>query len=311
MSSINLKAPTLNFTPIDNNFIDIHLRNAHGDFVKVYIYMLRKAYSGLGFSIEEASDTLGLTQSDVIKALEYWEETGITSGLADGDIRFSTIQPDSSQSKVYYDKGMKEMLDGVERLVGRLLSPKELQTYLDFAASYEFTPELIVLLVEYCTSKMKTDIRYIEKVALAWNEAGIRTLQDAQNYITKHEDKWKQYRAILGYMGIKDGDIAKPQEEAMERWLYKYGFSLDVIQEACKICILKLNESNFNYIEAILSNWNKSGYKTLADIKGHSKKPKTDKKAPVNRTANNSNKRQYDMEKLEKLLLGRSDNNAE
>ena len=54
-----------------------------------------------------------------------------------------------------------------------------------------FSPELILLLINYCVTKGKNNYRYIEKVAIAWNDLNIKTVDDAQEHIRKTEDKWE------------------------------------------------------------------------------------------------------------------------
>ena len=72
------------------------------------------------------------------------------------------------------------------------------------ARDFDFSSELILILIEYCVSKGKSDYRYIEKVAMAWNDMKITTVEQAQNYIKKTEDKWIKIRKILTYLGIKN-----------------------------------------------------------------------------------------------------------
>ena len=45
----------------------------------------------------------------------------------------------------------------------------------------------------------------------------INNIDDAQNYIKKHEDKWINIRKILNYLGIKNPDIMKPQEDMIRK----------------------------------------------------------------------------------------------
>jgi len=44
----------------------------------------------------------------------------------------------------------------------------------------DFSTDLIEYLVEYCVSKGHTSIRYIEKVALAWADNHITTVEQAK-----------------------------------------------------------------------------------------------------------------------------------
>jgi DnaD/phage-associated family protein len=309
MTPVRIKMPSSGFTPIDNLFIDKYLANSRGDFIKVYIYCLRLGFDNQETGIDKIASALNLLETDVIKAFEYWEDQGIMQLSPEGSIEIFPVGSTLNQNTaLYFNNQIKEMLGDLERLVGRPLSSKEVSVYMGTIEDFGFTPELVSLLVEYCSSKNKTDIRYIEKVALGWYDAGVRTYEDAQNHITKHEDKWIKYRAILNFLGIKDSEVSKPQEEIMEKWLNKYKFPIDVIFEAARICILRINEANFSYIDAILGDWYKNGIKSLEDVKKAGKKPRVQKKTNnQNSFASYGGQRQYDIRELEKQLLGRGD----
>lgn len=308
MTDIEIRVPFMDFTPLDNAFIDEYLKEANGDFVKVYLICLRLGHLRETSSIEKIATALNLLQADVAKAFDYWVNSGIMKYTPNGFVQLLPIQEKTPHEKeVYFDGGIKEMFGDVEKLTGRPLSSKEFSVYMSMMEDFNFPPEVITLLVEYCSSKKKTDIRYIEKVGLAWHDNGIKSTDDAQHYITKHEEKWNSYRAILNFMGIKDNDISKPQEEFLEKWLFKFKFPIDVIQEAVRICTMRINESNFSYIDKILADWNKNGVKDIKDVTKTNKKPRGSKKASPNSFGNYSGQRQYDVEELRKKLLGRGD----
>ena len=74
-----------------------------------------------------------------------------------------------------------------------------MQNYLSWQKSFGFSPEMILLLIQYCVSKKKTDWRYIEKVAISWKNQEIDSVEKVQEYIKKSEDKWSSIRKILKY----------------------------------------------------------------------------------------------------------------
>lgn len=307
MGNLKFNLPKMEFTPIDNKFIDKYLPEAKGEFIKVYIICLRCALSNIEVSLEDIASKLNLLQTDVIKAFEYWEDKGLLHLSNDGSVEFLDENTASNKSSnLFFDGFTKDMFEHIEKLIGRPLYSKEMITYMNFLEDFNFTPEVVILLVEYCTARKKTDIRYIEKVAIAWHDSGIKSIEDAQKHIKIHEDKWNKYRTIANYIGLKDSDISKPQEEFMEKWIFKMGFSLDVILEACRICIMRINEGNFSYIDAILSDWYKSGIKKIEDINKVSKKSKK-KSQPFNKGQNFES--QYDMAELKRQLLGRGGSN--
>lgn len=323
MSTFMLKNTNLNFTPVSNVFIEKYMPNARGEFVKVYLLMLKHSIAGEpGISGPILASSLNLLESDIMNALNYWSDLGV--------IKLTSIDPMNNFSIEFLDlsednftpnkevnlldalenKGINDMLKDIEKILGRTLSTKEMEMYLGWQKEFSFPSELILLLVEYCASKGKSDYRYIEKVALTWHDMNITTMAQAQNYIKQTEDKWVKIREILSYLGIKNNDLMKPQEEMIDKWLTTYNFDLDVIKKACNICAERLNRADFKYIDGILTNWFNNNIKTLDDIAVKDKQFKKNYKKNTYNKNNSSNgfnnfeARSYDYEALERKLLG-------
>lgn len=67
-------------TLISNRFIDDFMPQANGEFVKVYLYLLRCVQShAYNFTISAIADKFNNTEMDVIRALRYWQKAGILS----------------------------------------------------------------------------------------------------------------------------------------------------------------------------------------------------------------------------------------
>lgn len=62
-------------TIITNEFIDKYMAAANGEYVKVYLYLLR--HDGEPAAVSEIADALNHTESDVRRALSYWERVGV------------------------------------------------------------------------------------------------------------------------------------------------------------------------------------------------------------------------------------------
>ena len=66
-----------NTTILENEFIDKHMANANGEYVKVYLFLLRHLNDPAGVpKISEIADALDYTEKDVIRALNYGETRG-------------------------------------------------------------------------------------------------------------------------------------------------------------------------------------------------------------------------------------------
>lgn len=321
MSTFVFKIKHSEYTPVSNIFIDKYMPKARGEFVKVYLLGLKYCVSGeLGVNSSIMASSLHLLETDVLNAWSYWNDEGLikmipVDNMGNYTIEFLDITTSISSEnenninllEELNKNSTKDMLQDIEKLLGRPLSSKEMTMYIGWIKDYAFLPEVILLLIQYCVSKGKTDCRYIETIAIAWYDANIKSIEDAQGFIKKHENKWTNMRKILTYLGIKDGEIMKPQEEMLSKWLYTYGFSMDIIHKACDICFQRINKADFKYIDGILNSWQREGIKTLEDIdkKDNKKTIKKNNSYKVKMDSFNSyDQRNYNFDELEKKLLG-------
>lgn len=68
-------------TVVSNEFIDTYMAAANGEYVKVYLYLLRHEHENL--TVSSIADALNHTEADVKRALSYWKEAGV---LAEEDM---------------------------------------------------------------------------------------------------------------------------------------------------------------------------------------------------------------------------------
>ena len=77
-------------TIVANEFIEKYMPEASGDYVKVYLYLLKNRAAGV--EISAIADALHMTDGDVRRAIRYWEDKGIVSvGRKDGGKSQSAI----------------------------------------------------------------------------------------------------------------------------------------------------------------------------------------------------------------------------
>ena len=83
--------------------------------------------------------------------------------------------------------------------------------------------DLIEYLIEYCVGHNHKSIRYIEKVALAWAEEGITSVEEAKQSGSRYN---KDYFSILKALGITNRNPVETEITLMDTWLKTYGFSI-------------------------------------------------------------------------------------
>lgn len=73
-----------NATVLDNEFIDHYMVRANGEYVKVYLLLLRHMNQSSEYlSVSELADLLECTEKDILRALRYWKSEGLLDYLDD------------------------------------------------------------------------------------------------------------------------------------------------------------------------------------------------------------------------------------
>ena len=97
------------FTMLPNNFIDNEMSEANGDFVKVYIYLLRcSAHTPENFSISLIADLFNLTENDVCRALRYWEKKELLTLVVNGSEIVGISINEMPQTGIYKKENVSE-----------------------------------------------------------------------------------------------------------------------------------------------------------------------------------------------------------
>jgi DnaD/phage-associated family protein len=157
--------------------------------------------------------------------------------------------------------------------------------------------------LQYCVDRGKKDFKYIEKVAINWAEEGITTPKQAQKFSSKYD---KNVYSIMNELG-KNGAPTPKEMEFISRWTKEYGFSTDIILEACERTVMATDRHRFEYAESILSNWKRENVHHKADIRRiddmYQKRRQAPKPVASTNKFNQFTQNQYDFDALEKELL--------
>lgn len=283
-----------NFVPISSDFIENYMTMANGEYVKVYLYILNMAVKGQGAEPRLIARRLNLLESDVLNAIEFWQEKGLLSS-DDGTITIGASiethkiqEPESDSDKPEPEKQSKtqsalpskktaaqineELLNNPElaglneiaqEFLGKTLNTNETQTLYWFYDGLGFSAELIMILLEYCVNKGKRDMRYIEQTAIGWNEQGINTVEAAEKYVSSESDNRKFLYELKNLFGIKDRNFSNTEEKYIKQWRENCGMDAEMIALAYEYCIMSTNKLSFQYMDRIIRNWKKAGISTI------------------------------------------------
>ena len=317
-------------TIISNIFIDHYMPQANGEFVKIYLYLLRCLKSeNKELDLTQVADVFSCTESDILRTLRYWESkclvvlsgtTEVTSidflepmlpeelaranKLIDGT---NILTPNKKEKKVKKAtsnsfreaaptkevstdnnstnggipqeppappsgermRELKEMDDVrqilfiAEQYTGTTLNRTAVDELLYIYDSLKFSVDLIDYLIEYCVSKGSKSIHYIKTVALSWHQNGINSVSKAKQETTTFH---RNYFTILKALGISNRNPLPTEVNTFNHWINDYGFSMDIITEACMRTITQTGKVNYKYTTKILNDWHNKGVRHLTDI---------------------------------------------
>ena len=409
MTAINISSDiATSFTTVSDIFIDQYMPKANGEFVKVYLYLLRATGSGAGIAtISEIADHFSNTEADIIRALNYWASEGILqvqtgadgqimginlcslsvsgmqaaqsniqSAVADNaaqnnlqngvvnnatqnnsqngvvnnaaqnistaNIRMqdsvveklknqATDKPAPSQKEYTLDEikefrknpDISELFFIIETYLKHTLSSTDTNMVLYWLDELHFSTDLVEYLVEYCITKGHSSLRYMNKVALGWADAGIKTVDQAKDDAAAHS---QIYYSVMKALGITGRNLVDSEVSLINKWVGEYGFDIELVKAACSKTISAIQKPSFEYTDSILANWKKKDVHTLKDVEvldanfakankasatgssqgtnaaNGSSKPKNNNSSSKNKF-NNFNQRNNDYDKLEKLFL--------
>lgn len=315
---------TQDVTVISNDFLDRFLPEANGDFLKIYLHLLRTAgRRSDSFSLCSIADRMNCTENDVIRALRYWEkehqlqltleEDGTISEIAfvsfctPGSDPEPTVQSPSQISsermaELGENEDIRELFFIAQQYIGHPLTRSEMQKICFFYDNLRFSADLIDYLIDYCVSRGKTSFHYMEKVAMSWKEQGINSVHEARINVGSYH---REYYDILKYLGINNHHPVDAEIRLMKKWLEKYGLSMDLIRLACERTLMGTGKPTLNYVDSILTRWKQAGVTVPADVEKLDAEH-TQKKKPAKSTGSPAftdfEQRTYNYKELESRL---------
>ena len=118
-------------------------------------------------------------------------------------------------------------------------------------------------LIEYCVSRGKKSVRYIESVAINWYQQGITSVQEAKEQSTLYS---QNVFPIMKAFGISNRDPGSAELDYIKKW-NSLGLGTDIIIEACSRTLLATHQASFPYANKILEDWKRLGVRSTSDIK--------------------------------------------
>ncbi|MDD6309043.1 MAG: DnaD domain protein [Clostridia bacterium] len=323
MASYKLsEAAGLSAIPVAGVFIDKYMKEANGTYVKVYLYGLRLCYAvGAKPGNAEIAEALDILETDVVRAWKYWQSKGIVFIDEEGSIEFADLTMEMPSKKktvtkpqynaeelaaaVSEDSQMAVLLDYAQNIFGRTLSRNDISKLYGFYDWLKLPVEVIMMLLEHCATLEKCHMSYAEKIAIAWAEQGVDTIEKAESHLKNADKKAKLSRKYKRMLGITGRDLSESEYAHILQWTEEMGFMPELIKMAYEKAVLATGHASFPYINAILKSWHTQNIKTVADVAKDTAPTAipAPRKAKTNKFLNYQQTAVYDFDAIERRAL--------
>lgn len=313
--------------------VDKHLKLASGLAIKVLLLLLR---TRAPLSAQEIAARLGQSQGDVRDALAYWEQAGLLSSRAEEAGEQDTLPiaapfptPSSAAPEVPKGKEAEEpqkvirvsakpklerqevlsiikrderlsgLIDEAQQIMGKPLTSAEMETIASLYSYYGLAADFILMVIQYCCSIGRANMRYVEKTAASWVDLGIDTHEKAEQHIVKLTDLHSKENQVRSAFGIGERSLIPKEEKFINTWFNDYGFDIAMIRLAYERTVEKIGKLSFPYIDSILSSWYKKGIKTPRQASEESRPQAAPTDSPKHAPSRSTS---YDLDQIEKMI---------
>lgn len=287
---------------VPSGVVEHYIKLASGENIKVLLFLL--CNSGAEYSAEDIAAATGVTPEKAASSIEYWRQKNILAESDGSLIPSQTVFPQADTPATTAAEtsvvnaairvaatrepqfAPKEIADTVrasaavefiykhsEKLLGRPLKHAERNALMIVLEEIGLSPEITIMLAEYCASVDRFTPRVLKDTALAWYEAEIKTIEQAEEYIRIQRDRYCT-EARLKKLFELNCAFSKQQKEYIHLWTEKLGFDTEMLDEAYQATLNGAGKLSFQYMNKILYSWYDKGIKTTEQIEKAAKKPK-------------------------------------
>lgn len=299
-----------------------NIKLASGKAVKVLFYIMRFKTAATENAAEIAAQLdKNMTAEDVEDSLSFWEQVGVIcpSGTSAAPIAKASAPTETEQSapaakqtissekaveravkmlssaeiaeKVKSSQDIAFLLSGAESILGKPLNNTEQRTLIWLREYYSLGTDILLMLIEFCKSINKTNIGYIERIAVSWYEKDISTHERADAEIKRLQI----YSSLEGRIKSRlelNRALTPKEKEIVGEWAAS-GVAIELIELAYERTVRATGKAAFPYMKKIIENWLANNIRTPADAEKYEQDRSAQQRSDVTDDTHS-----YDLNKL-------------
>lgn len=235
------------YTSVENVFIDKYMTKANGEFVKIYLYLLRHLQAeDTVLSLSDIADQFEDTERDILRAVRYWASQGLLSVEedADGTITSITISSRMSAPAVKDDRSHQAPVisDRPDSISGQGNPASDRNTDSTAAGS---------------------------SIGEMPSVHGFAPTPEAPTPISTFRNRRELKQVIFVTEQYLGKTLTKTEADTITYCYEELGFSCDLLEYLIEYCVEK-GHTSIHYIRQVALNWADKGIRTVQEAKAES-----------------------------------------
>ena len=244
------------YSSISNFFIDYYMTDANGEFVKVYLYLVRLLNNNSKISVAEIADHFNLTEKDICRAIKYWISRDVLKlnydgkGHLNGIVLLPLHNPKNELNTQETDiiSFLRDDANDDEYISSEKKGVKAANTH-------EPVKDAAVIPMP----SVSTNIEYSAPPKAKFSK---EAMEDIEN-----DDDWMD---ILYQVETIFGKTISSRDTQTLLYIYdSLNFDVDLFEYLIEYCAT-MGKKNCRYMEAVAISWYKDGIKTRQEAKEQS-----------------------------------------
>lgn len=242
------------YTLVHNRFFDEYMISANGEFVKIYLYLLRSSDTDRELSLSVIADTFNHTESDVKRALTYWEKQKLLqiTYTPAGDLESIALTDGTPVSLSAREAAAVSVQEKPEQ-TENAYSPRRTQDTLPA----ESIPDAGNRLDSYASRAADFPLRNDSE------PKRISLSADRKKELAAQEDIQQLMYIAQQYLGKK---LSSTEVTNILYFYDELHFSVDLIEYLIEYCVSK-GKRSISYIRAVALEWASKQISTVAEAK--------------------------------------------
>ena len=264
---------------VPSSVAEKHIKTAGTLSLKVLLLILSQPQ----ITTQELAQILNISEADVNDAANFWIVNDILTAednsVARQNKKNATEEAQETQikrvsqapvrltgkeleSRVKDSRDAKYLISETERHFGKNLIPSEASVLISLYDWAGLPVDIILMIVSYCASINKNNMRSVEKLALDWIDKGIESHEAVANHIEELTRKNSNESAVKSAFGIYNRSLTTKEKNFINSWFSQLHFDIEMIKLAYEKTIDSTGNMSFPYINKILNSWSEKGIAT-------------------------------------------------